>query len=139
VLIRILGSNGANLTFPEYFGIASRSTRDSLLVGVINASPYIGSALFGCWLSDPLNSLFGRRGTIFVSANLCLWTVLASAFVETWPQLMVCRILLGLGMGAKASTVPIFAAENSPAAIRGARKFKPLPELSCVLQIDTCL
>ena len=29
-------------------------------------------------------------------------------------------MLLGVGMGAKASTVPIFAAENSPAAIRGA-------------------
>lgn len=29
-------------------------------------------------------------------------------------------MLLGIGMGAKASTVPIYAAENSPAAIRGA-------------------
>jgi hypothetical protein len=32
----------------------------------------------------------------------------------------MCRLLLGVGMGAKASTVPIFAAENSPASIRGA-------------------
>lgn len=29
------------------------------------------------------------------------------------------RILLGIGMGCKASTVPIYAAENCPAAIRG--------------------
>ncbi|KAG9237233.1 MFS sugar transporter-like protein [Amylocarpus encephaloides] len=114
------GSNGANLTFPDYFGIGSKSTRHSLLVGVINAAPYIGSALFGCWLADPLNNWLGRRGTIFVSGNLCLWTVIGSAFVQTWPQLLICRILLGLGMGAKASTVPIYAAENSPAAIRGA-------------------
>jgi MFS family permease len=28
-------------------------------------------------------------------------------------------LLLGIGMGAKASTVPIFAAENAPASIRG--------------------
>jgi hypothetical protein len=27
---------------------------------------------------------------------------------------------MGIGMGAKASTVPIYAAENSPASIRGA-------------------
>lgn len=27
---------------------------------------------------------------------------------------------MGLGMGAKGSTVPIFAAENSPTSIRGA-------------------
>ena len=122
VLIQAIGSNGANLTFPQYFGIDTLSTRHSLLVGVINAAPYIGSALFGCWLSDPLNNWFGRRGTIFVSGNFCLWTVLGSAFCQTWPQLMVCRVLLGLGMGCKASTVQIFAAENSPAPIRGACK-----------------
>ena len=40
--------------------------------------------------------------------------------MQTWPQLLVCRLLLGLGMGVKATTVPIFAAENSPAIIRGA-------------------
>lgn len=39
---------------------------------------------------------------------------------QTWPQLLVCRLLLGVGMGAKASSVPVFAAENAPASIRGA-------------------
>jgi len=110
------------LKFPEYFQIDSTSTRDSFLVGLLNAAPYIGSAFIGCWVSDPLNNYFGRRGTIFVTGNFCLWTVLGSAFTKTWPQLLVCRILLGIGMGAKASTVPIFAAENSPASIRGACK-----------------
>ncbi|KAH6670071.1 hypothetical protein B0J14DRAFT_597808 [Halenospora varia] len=114
------GSNGANLSFPRYFGIETKSTRDVLLLGLINAAPYIGSAFLGCWLSDPLNSYFGRRGTIFVSGHFCLWTVIGSAFTRTWPQLLACRILLGIGMGAKASTIPIYAAENAPAAIRGA-------------------
>lgn len=31
----------------------------------------------------------------------------------------VCRLLLGLGMGPKATTSPVFAAENTPANIRG--------------------
>ncbi|KAF4625909.1 hypothetical protein G7Y89_g12255 [Cudoniella acicularis] len=84
------GSNGANLSFPDYFGIGTNSTRDVFLVGLVNSAPYIGSAVLGCWLSDPLNSYLGRRGTIFVSGNFCL------------------------------CTVPIYAAENSPAAIRGA-------------------
>jgi hypothetical protein len=34
-------------------------------------------------------------------------------------SLKVCRLLLGLGMGPKASTSPVFAAENTPANIRG--------------------
>lgn len=47
-------------------------------------------------------------------------SVIGSAFTQDWQQLFICRILLGIGMGSKASTVPIYAAENSPAAIRGA-------------------
>lgn len=38
------GTNGANLFFPEYYGIGSTSARDKILVGLINAGPYIGSA-----------------------------------------------------------------------------------------------
>ncbi|KAI1189287.1 sugar transporter-domain-containing protein [Nemania serpens] len=114
------GSNGANLTFPVQFGIGSDSTRDVFLVGLINSAPYIGSALIGCWLSDPLNNFFGRRGTIFISGIFCLITPIGGAVTQNWQQLLATRILLGLGMGVKASTVPIFAAENSPASIRGA-------------------
>ncbi|KAI1095244.1 hypothetical protein F5B19DRAFT_481913 [Rostrohypoxylon terebratum] len=114
------GSNGANLTFPAQFGIGGDTDHDVLLVGLINSAPYIGSALIGCWLSDPLNCHFGRRGTIFVSALFCLLTPIGGALTQNWQQLLITRILLGVGMGIKASTVPIFAAENSPAAIRGA-------------------
>lgn len=56
------GSNGANLSFPKEFGIGhgeDKSSpnyhRDSWLVGVVNAGPYLGSAFIGCWLSDPCN------------------------------------------------------------------------------------
>ncbi|KAI0900253.1 hypothetical protein F4806DRAFT_491144 [Annulohypoxylon nitens] len=114
------GSNGANLTFPAQFGIGGDTDHDVLLVGLINSAPYIGSALIGCWLSDPLNCHFGRRGTIFISAIFCLLTPIGGALTQNWQQLLITRVLLGVGMGIKASTVPIFAAENSPAAIRGA-------------------
>lgn len=70
-------------------------------------------------MSDPLNNYFGRRGTIFFSAMFCFLPVIGSAVAQSWRQLFVTRILLGIGMGAKASTVPIFAAENCPAIIRG--------------------
>ena len=73
----------------------------------------------GCWLSDPLNNYFGRRGTIFFSANFCFWAVIGSGFTRNWQQFFICRLLLGIGMGAKASVVPIYAAENVPAVIRG--------------------
>ncbi|KIJ23904.1 hypothetical protein M422DRAFT_275428 [Sphaerobolus stellatus SS14] len=118
------GSNGANLSFPIEFGIdpnevGPNQDRNNWLVGLVNSAPYIASAFCGCWISDPLNFYLGRRGTIFFAATFCLIPVIGSAFAQNWPQLFVCRLLLGIGMGAKASTVPIFAAENTPASIRG--------------------
>ncbi|KAK9896574.1 sugar transporter [Cystobasidium minutum MCA 4210] len=113
------GSNGANLSFPLEFGIAGTG-RDTWLVGVVNAAPYLASAGLGCWLSDPLNRMFGRRGTIFITAIILIVTPIASGFTQNWQQLFIVRLILGLGMGAKGSTVPILAAENAPATIRGA-------------------
>jgi hypothetical protein len=119
------GSNGANLSFPKEFGILAvqgepNYQRDGWLVGLVNAAPYIASGLCGCWLSDPLNNYLGRRGTIFITALILIATPIASAFTHSWETLFVVRLILGIGMGAKGSTVPIFAAENSPAQIRGA-------------------
>lgn len=114
------GSNGANLSFPKVFGIGTKSNHDTLLVGLVNSGPYIGSAFFGCWISDPTNYYLGRRGTIFIAAIFCLLPIFGSALSQNWEQLFICRLLLGIGMGLKGSTVPIYAAENSPAAIRGA-------------------
>ncbi|KAG9233354.1 hypothetical protein BJ875DRAFT_512488 [Amylocarpus encephaloides] len=114
------GSNGANLSFPAVFGIGADTNHDTLLVGLVNSAPYIGSAFFGCWVSDPLNFYLGRRGAIFISAIFCFLPVFGSALSQNWEQLFVCRLLLGFGMGAKGSTIPIYAAENAPAAIRGA-------------------
>jgi MFS family permease len=121
------GSNGANLSFPIQFGIGNGNTpgapnqdRDNWLVGLVNAAPYIASALVGCWMSDPMNNYLGRRGTIFLTACILLVTPIGSAFTQTWQQLFAVRLVLGLGMGMKGSTVPIFAAELAPAQIRGA-------------------
>ncbi|EGD94967.1 sugar transporter [Trichophyton tonsurans CBS 112818] len=109
------GSNGANLSFPKALGIddspgAPNAEVNSWLVGLVNS---------GCWLSDPLNQYLGRRGTIFVSAVFCVLTPIGSAVAQTWEQLLATRLLLGIGMGTKASTVPIFCAENTPAIVRG--------------------
>ncbi|KAH0580337.1 hypothetical protein H2248_001841 [Termitomyces sp. 'cryptogamus'] len=118
------GSNGANLSFPDEFGIsiatgAPNAANHQWIVGLINSGPYVASSLLGCWLTDPLNHLLGRRGTLFFCGIFCIFSVLGQGFCQTWPQLLVCRLLLGLGMGPKASTSPVFAAENTPASIRG--------------------
>ncbi|KAF2149735.1 hypothetical protein K461DRAFT_329020 [Myriangium duriaei CBS 260.36] len=123
------GSNGANLSFPQEFGIADTGPeceaagtcgRNSWIVGAINSMPYITIALVSCWLSDPINDRIGRRGTIFVGSLFSFLAPIGQAVSQTWPQILVCRILLGIGMGLKEVTVPVFSAENAPANIRGA-------------------
>ncbi|EKG12213.1 Sugar/inositol transporter [Macrophomina phaseolina MS6] len=109
------GANGANLSFPEEFGIS----HNHWLVGFINSAPTI-FGLASAWATDPLNSWLGRRGVIFLSGLFCVFPVLAQAFAQNWEGLLICRLFMGLGMGIKITTIPIMTSEASPAPIRGA-------------------
>jgi MFS family permease len=71
------------------------------------------------WISDPVNDLLGRRGTIFVAAIFSLLAPIGSGCTQHWGQFVATRILLGIGMGLKEVTVPVFSAENAPTNIRG--------------------
>ncbi|TNY21256.1 sugar transporter-domain-containing protein [Rhodotorula diobovata] len=111
--------NGANLFYPEQFGIGSESTHDTILLGLVASAPYLCSAVFSCWLTYPLNKYFGRRGAIFITTFCagvgCIW----GAVVNSWWHLFISRLFLGIGIGPKSATVPVFAAEIAPARIRG--------------------
>ncbi|KMK60853.1 MFS sugar transporter [Aspergillus fumigatus Z5] len=120
------GSNGANLTFAQQFGIPqdgcvtrAECTRNQWIVGVINAMPYITIALFAGWISDPLNHWLGRKAVIAIAAVFSLVAPIACGVTQNWHQLLGCRILLGIGMGLKEVTVPVFSAETVPTSIRG--------------------
>lgn len=125
------GSNGANLSFPDEFGIPNSDTlkngdpnpdfqKNNWIVGFVNSGPYVITAIISSWLSDPINHYLGRRGTIFVAGIFCLLAPIGSALCQNWHQLLVCRFLLGFGIGFKEVTSPVFAAENAPTVIRGA-------------------
>ncbi|KAK0984185.1 hypothetical protein LTR54_014086 [Friedmanniomyces endolithicus] len=113
------GINGANLYLPEAMGIASNSSHDAVVLGLINCGIYVGQAFFGAWLSDPVNSRVGRRGAIFAGSALCLVGNLGSAISPSWPVLVASRLVLGTGLGLNSSTVNVYAAECAPAYVRG--------------------
>ena len=72
--------NGAQSFYKKAFGIGDDSSeRDTWLVGLCNSAPYLCCALIGCWLTEPMNKAFGRRGTVFIS---CLSTSASSCFAE---------------------------------------------------------
>ncbi|KIW11047.1 hypothetical protein PV08_10346 [Exophiala spinifera] len=113
------GMNGANLYFPKALGIGSNSKHDNFIVGLINSGIYLSTGALGAWLSDPVNSRLGRRGAVFTGTIICLISNLSSSISRSWHQLLVFRLLLGIGLGINASTVSVYAAECAPAAIRG--------------------
>ncbi|KAL2819664.1 putative facilitated glucose transporter [Aspergillus cavernicola] len=113
------GSNGANLTFHEELGIGGTG-RDEWIVGVVNAVIFLSAGLVGAFIVDPLNHYFGRRGEIFITAIVLTATPIGSGFAQTWQQLFAIRFVMGIGIGAKNATVPIFSAEMAPARTRGA-------------------
>jgi MFS family permease len=78
--------------------------------GLVVGAPYLACAIIGCWLTEPLNRFFDRRGTIFIS---CLIAAVASVWegvANSWVNLFIARFVLGLGIGSKSSTVPVYAA-----------------------------
>ncbi|KAI6902425.1 hypothetical protein KC318_g8883, partial [Hortaea werneckii] len=118
-------SNGANLQWPIQLGLpdaigCDQTSGDAWKFAVVNAATYLAASLVGCWLSDPLSESFaGRRAPICISAILILASMIGCALTNHWTELLGCRILLGIGMGCKATMVPVFAAEVAPARIRG--------------------
>ncbi|KAH7110869.1 MFS transporter [Dendryphion nanum] len=113
------GSNGANLSFPEEFGIHGKG-RDEWIVGIINAIIFLTAGLIGAFIVDPLNHYFGRRGEIFITAVCLTLTPIGSACAQSWQGLFAARFIMGIGIGAKNATVPIYSAEMAPARVRGA-------------------
>ncbi|KAF8836196.1 hypothetical protein BDN67DRAFT_958317 [Paxillus ammoniavirescens] len=112
--------NGAQILYPAQFGIGSNSKRDGWLIGVVNSAPYLCCATISCWLTDPLNNWLGRKKTIFVTCLISFLTCIWSALTNNWWHLFIARFFLGFGIGPKSATVPVYAAECSPAPIRGA-------------------
>jgi MFS family permease len=87
--------------------------------GLVNSAPYLFCTL-SCLLTYPLNYRLGRRGAIFITCLISFASCLGQAFVGSWQQLFVARLVLGLGIGPKSATVPIYSAECAPANVRGA-------------------
>lgn len=107
------------LTRSQEFGIDGTG-RDEWIVGLINAIIFLTAGLIGAFIVDPLNHYLGRRGEIFVTALCLTATPIGSGFAKSWQGLFAARFIMGIGIGAKNATVPIYSAEMAPARIRGA-------------------
>ncbi|KAB8346234.1 hypothetical protein FH972_023279 [Carpinus fangiana] len=112
--------NQAQIYYGPSLGLGGDDLHPSFRLGLLNSAPYLCCAVLGCWLTDPMNHYLGRRGTIFVSCLISSLSCLWQGFTNTWWHMFIARLALGLGIGPKSATVPVYAAESTPKQIRGA-------------------
>lgn len=113
--------NGAQTYFWKRFDLDDPSQGNTEWIqGLVVGAPYLCCAVIGCALTEPLNNLIGRRGVIWLSCFIAGVASIWEAFTYNWKQMFLARLLLGLGIGPKSTTVPVYSAECVPAPIRGA-------------------
>jgi len=91
------------------------SVEEALVVSSLLFPGAAGGALIGGRLADKL----GRRGTLLVCSILFLIGAVSCALAPDVPLMILARVILGLGVGAAAVTVPLYLAEMAPANRRG--------------------
>ena len=67
-----------------------------------------------------LNDWLGRKNTIALTCLFSFGFALGQALAKDWESLLALRIVLGLGIGPKIATIPIYSSECVPTVIRGA-------------------
>ena len=91
-----------------YLGITSPRFSPDMqdnLTGLVVGAPYLACAILGCWLTEPLNRILARRGTIFVSCAIAAIASIWEGVANSWVNLFIARFVLGLGIGSKSTTV----------------------------------
>ena len=114
--------SGAQIFYQKDFTTHDKSPdkahEKSMLEGLVFSAPYL-ACVVSCWLTPWLNRHLGRRGTIIFTAIFSTAFALAQAFAKTWQSSLIHRFLMGLGIGPRSATFPIYAAECSPTDSRG--------------------
>jgi MFS family permease len=88
------------------------------MVGLIVAIYEVG-CFFGSVLTAIVGEQLGRRKSIGGGVIIMIIGALLQATSYSRAQMIVARIVAGVGMGAINSTVPVLQAEFSPKATRG--------------------
>jgi len=109
---------------------------DAAQIGFAVSCALLGSAL-GAWYAGMLANRFGRVRTMQVAAVLLVASALGSGLVTGVWDLILWRLVGGIGVGVASVIAPTYIAEVSPAHIRG--RLGSMQQLAIVLGIFAAL
>ena len=85
----------------------------------IAVSSVLIGAMIGSLLAGRLNDALGRKKTLLLLAVIFTIGALLTAISPNLVFFLVCRVIVGLGIGAAASVVPVYISEIAPSQLRG--------------------
>jgi SP family arabinose:H+ symporter-like MFS transporter len=98
--------------------VTARFSLDEIQVGWFVGCALIGS-IIGVLMAGKLSDCWGRKVTMLVAAVFFSVSGIACAFVGSFEQLVVARILGGIGIGVVSIVSPLYISEVSIAQYRG--------------------
>ena len=104
--------SGALLFLRQNFGL--NATTQEIAVSSVLVGAMIGSLLAG-----RLNDAIGRKKTLLLLAVIFTFGALFTAFSPNLVFFLICPVIVGLGIGAAASVVPVYISEIAPSRLRG--------------------
>lgn len=116
--------------------IESDYTKEPILTGFVVAIALIGCAV-GAIAAGALSDRYGRLKVMMVGSGLFLISSIGSALTFSVPDLIVWRVLGGLGIGIASVVAPAYIAEVAPRQIRGS--LASLQQLAITLGIFAAL
>ena len=116
--------------------LAAEFSLGPALTGFAVSSALLGCAL-GAWFAGPLANRRGRVPVMIVAAVLFLASAIGSGLAFGVWDLIVWRVVGGLGVGAASVIAPAYIAEVSPAHVRG--RLGSLQQMAIVLGIFAAL
>ncbi|GCE28174.1 MFS transporter [Dictyobacter alpinus] len=76
-------------------------------------------AIIGAIVAGKINDALGRKKTLLLLAIIFTLGALLTAFSPNYQLFIFFRAIVGLGIGAAASVVPVYISEMSPSQMRG--------------------
>lgn len=122
--------NGAVNAMADDFGMGSG------LTGFVVSSALLG-CMAGAYLAGRLADRWGRLRVMFLASGLFTASAIGSGLAFGPVDMIVWRVLGGLGVGAASVIAPAYIAEISPAQVRG--RMGSLQQLAIVIGIFVAL
>lgn len=90
------------------------NSQQELVVSVTIIGAMVTAAVSGL-----LNDRYGRKPVIVASSLVFVIGAIVMAVSNTYEELLLGRLIVGLGVGASSMSVPVYVSEAAPAPIRG--------------------